>query len=256
MKVDQLFSLQGKVTIVTGGSRGLGFMMAKGLAEAGAKLVLCARNLDACQGSAEAVRSLGGECLALRCDVTEPQDVKVLVERTVEHFGRVDVLVNNAGYTWEAPLEEVPLEQWNRTLAINATGTFLCSQEAGRRMIEQRWGRIINILSVAGLASVDPGVADCIPYSASKGAVGAFTRDLARKWCCHNINVNGIAPGYFATKMSRYLIEHRREAVMNTVPMGRLGEPDEIKGVVVFLASAAADYITGQILAVDGGALA
>ncbi len=256
MKIDQLFSLQGKVIIVTGGSRGLGLMMAEGLAEAGGTLVLCARNLDACERAAEKMRYLGGECLALQCDVTEPEDVKALVAKTVEHFGRVEVLVNNAGYSWEAPLEEFPLDQWNRTLAINATGTFLCSQEAGRRMIDQKWGRIINILSVAGLASVDPGVADCVPYSASKGAVAAFTRDLARKWCCHNINVNGIAPGYFATKMSRYLIEHRREAVMNTVPMGRLGEPDEIKGVVVFLASAAAAYITGQILAVDGGALA
>ena len=123
-------------------------------------------------------------------------------------------------------------------------------------MIGQGSGKIINILSVAGLASVDPKVSDCVPYSASKGALVAFTRDLARKWCRYKINVNGLAPGYFASKMSQYLIEHRKDALMNNIPMGRLGEPDEIKGVVVFLASAAADYVTGQILAVDGGVLA
>jgi len=256
MTAHELFRLDGKVALVTGGSRGLGFIMATGLAEAGANVVLCARKPDACEQSAETLRSLGFECLALSCDVSEPEAVKALVERTVERFGRVDVLVNNAGYAWEAPLEEVSLEQWERTFAVNAAGTFLCTQEAGRRMIEQGSGKVINILSVAGLASVDPKLAESVPYSASKGAVAAFTRDLARKWCRYNINVNGLAPGYFATKMSRYLIEHRRDALMNSIPMGRLGEPDEIKGVVVFLASPAADYVTGQILAVDGGVLA
>lgn len=256
MKVDELFCLKGRAAIVTGGSRGLGRIMAEGLGEAGADVVLCARKIEACEQSAETLRSKGVKCLALCCDVTEPGDVRALVERTVNEFGRVDVLVNNAGYTWEAPLEEVSLEQWSRTFSVNTTGTFLCCQEAGRRMIEQGSGKIINILSVAGMASVDPRIADSVPYAASKGAVAALTRDLARKWCRYNINVNGIAPGYFETKMSRYLIEHRRDAVMNSVPMGRLGQPDEIKGVVVFLASAAADYITGQILAVDGGSLA
>jgi gluconate 5-dehydrogenase len=230
--------------------------MAEGLAEAGANVILCARKQEACEASAETLRSMGAKCLGLSCDVTEPADVRALVERTVHDFGRVDVLVNNAGYAWEAPLEEVTLEQWSQTFAVNATGTFLCSQEAGRRMIEQGSGKIVNILSVAGMASVDPRLADSVPYSASKGAVAALTRDLARKWCRHGINVNAIAPGYFATKMSQYLIEHRSDSLMNSIPMGRLGEPDEIKGVVVFLASPAADYITGQILAVDGGVLA
>jgi gluconate 5-dehydrogenase len=256
MQVKELFSLEGRVAIVTGGSRGLGRMMAEGLAEAGAIVVLCARDLEACEASAEALRSSGARCMALRCDVTEPAEVEALAERTVEEFGRVDVLVNNAGYTWETRLEDVSLELWERTFAVNTKGTFLCCQHAGRKMIDQKSGKIINIVSVAGMASVDPKIADCVPYGASKGAVAALTRDLARKWSCHNINVNAIAPGYFATKMSRSLLEHRGDAVMNSIPMRRLGKPDEIKGVAVFLASAAADYITGHILAVDGGVLA
>jgi gluconate 5-dehydrogenase len=123
-------------------------------------------------------------------------------------------------------------------------------------MISQREGKIINIVSVVGMASLDPAVSDCVPYAASKGAVAAFTRDLSRKWCKFNINVNAIAPGYFATRMSKYLIEHRGPQTMNTIPMKRLGEKEELKGVAVFLASAAANYITGQIVAVDGGVLA
>ena len=256
MKVSDLFSLAGKVAIVTGGSSGLGLMMAEGLAEAGATLVLAARNMERCEEAAERIRATGAKALAVGCDVSEPEQVTGLVQKTLQHFDRIDVLVNNAGFAWEAPLEEFSMEKWEQTLAVNTTGTFLCSRETGRRMIEQRAGKIINILSVAALASIDPRVSDCVPYSASKGAVVAFTRDLARKWCRYNITVNGIAPGYFATRMARYILEHRREAIMNTIPMQRLGEKDDIKGVAVFLASAAADYVTGQILAVDGGALA
>ena len=256
MKTPDLFRLDGKVVIVTGGSKGLGLIMAEGLAEAGANLVLCARKLEECERAAEKISEIGVQTLALRCDVTDPDEVNDLVEKTVSQFQRIDVLINNAGYVWEEPLESVALEKWNRTLAINATGTFLCSQAAGRQMIKQGDGKIINITSVVGLASVDPELSDTVPYAASKGAVVAFTRDLARKWCKYNINVNAIAPGYFATKMSKYIIEHRNPQLMKSVPMKRLGEKDEIKGVAVFLASDAANYITGQVLAVDGGALA
>ncbi len=256
MKVSDLFDLTGKVAIVTGGSAGLGLMMAEGLAEAGASLVLAARNLDRCEAAAEKLRSAGGPALAVRCDVSRLEDVRGLVEKALQRFGRIDVLINNAGYAWEAPLEEFPVEKWERILAVNATGTFFCCREVGRQMIKHRAGKIINILSVNGLASVDPRVADAVPYAASKGALAAFTRDLARKWARYRITVNGIAPGYFDTQMSRYILEHRREPILNTIPMKRLGEKDEIKGVAVFLASAASDYVTGQILAVDGGALA
>jgi gluconate 5-dehydrogenase len=253
MNVMELFRLDGKVAIVTGGSRGLGFWMAEALAEAGANVVLCARKLEPCEEAARAIREIGVRSLAVGCDVTDPDAVKTLVEKAVSELGRVDILINNAGFIWEEPPEKVSLETWNKTLAINATGTFLCSQEAGKQMIKQGSGKIINIASISGLASVDPELSNTVPYSAAKGAIVALTRDLARKWCQYNITVNAIAPGYFATKMSKYLAEHRQPQLMSSIRMKRLGTKDEIKGVAVFLASAAANYITGQILAVDGG---
>jgi len=255
MNVMELFRLDGKVAIVTGGSRGLGFWMAEALAEAGANVVLCARKLEPCEEAARAIREIGVRSLAVGCDVTDPDAVKALVEKAISEFGRVDILINNAGFIWEEPPEKVSLETWNKTMAINATGTFLCSQEAGKQMIKQERGKIINIASISGLASVDPELSNTVPYSAAKGAIVALTRDLARKWCQYNITVNAIAPGYFGTKMSKYLAEHRQSQLMSSIRMKRLGTKDEIKGVAVFLASAAANYITGQILAVDGGTI-
>ncbi len=256
MHVADLFRLYGKVAVVTGGSRGLGLWMAEGLAEAGADVVLCARKIEPCEAAAKAISEIGVRSLAVACDVTDPDAVKALVERAVAEFGRIDILINNAGFIWEEPPESASLDTWNKTLAINATGTFLCSQAAGRRMIEQGRGKIINIASISGLTSIDPELSNTVPYSAAKGAIVALTRDLARKWCPHNITVNAIAPGYFGTKMSKYLVEHRGPQLMSAIRMKRLGTKDEIKGVAVFLSSAAADYITGQILVVDGGVAA
>jgi gluconate 5-dehydrogenase len=253
MNVIDLFKLDGKVAIVTGGSRGLGLWIAEGLAEAGADVVLCARKLEPCEEAAETIKKIGVRSLAVGCDVTDPDGVRLLVEKTVSEFGRVDTLINNAGFIWETPPEIVTLEIWNKTLAINATGTFLCSQEAGKQMIKQMQGKIINITSISGLASVDPDLSNTVPYSAAKGAIVALTRDLARKWCPYNITVNAIAPGYFATKMSKFLVEHREPQLMNAIHMKRLGTEDDIKGVAVFLASDAASYITGQTIATDGG---
>jgi NAD(P)-dependent dehydrogenase (short-subunit alcohol dehydrogenase family) len=253
MHVADLFRLDGKVAVVTGGSRGLGLWMAEGLAEAGADVLLCARKIGPCEEAAKAIAEIGVRSLAVACDVTDPDAVTALVERAVAEFGKIDILINNAGFIWEEPPESASLETWNKTLAINATGTFLCSQAAGRRMIEQGGGKIINIASVSGLTSIDPELSNTVPYSAAKGAVVALTRDLARKWCPHNITVNAIAPGYFATRMSKYLVEHRGPQLMSAIRMKRLGTKDEIKGVAVFLSSAAADYITGHVLVVDGG---
>ncbi len=255
MNVMELFRLDGKVAIVTGGSRGLGFWMAEALAEAGADVVLCARKLEPCQEAAKAIREIGVRSAAFSCDVSDQTQVKDVVEKAIAQFGRIDILINNAGFIWEEPLENMSLEKWNRTMAINATGTFLFTQEVGKHMIKQKQGKIINIASVAALVSADPELSNTIAYSASKGAVVSFTRDLARKWCQYNININAIAPGYFATKMSKFLIENRQPQLMRTIQMKRLGTKDDIKGVAVFLCSAAANYVTGQTLAVDGGVL-
>jgi NAD(P)-dependent dehydrogenase (short-subunit alcohol dehydrogenase family) len=255
MNVMELFRLDGKVAIVTGGSRGLGFWIAEGLAEAGADIVLCARKLEPCEEAAKVIRGIESRCTAFSCDVSDPAQVKDVVEKALAEFGHIDILINNAGFIWEEPLESMSLEKWNRTLAINATGTFLFTQEVGKHMIKQKQGKIINIASVAALVSADPELSNTVAYSASKGAVVSLTRDLARKWCQYNININAIAPGYFATKMSKFLIENRQPQLMRTIQMKRLGTKDDIKGVAVFLCSAAASYITGQILAVDGGVL-
>ncbi|MEW6440026.1 MAG: glucose 1-dehydrogenase [bacterium] len=256
MAVMDLFRLDEKIAVVTGGYRGLGLMMAEGLAEAGAHVVLCARNLDACERAALAIAETGVQALAVRCDVSSPNDVRVLVERTLSRFGRLDILVNSAGYIWEEPFEKVSLEKWNRTFSANATGVFLCCQAAGRQMILQGAGRIINIASAAGLASVDPELSDSVPHSASKGAVIALTRDLARKWSRHGIQVNAIAPGWFGPRTSADPTERRSQRTIDAIPMKRLGEKDDIKGVAVFLASPASRYVSGQVLAVDGGILA
>ncbi|MCL4517546.1 MAG: SDR family oxidoreductase [Firmicutes bacterium] len=256
MDVRRLFDLTGRVAIVTGGSMGLGMQFARALAELGANLALCARKVERCEEAAGELRRLGVKALALRCDVTNPSEVEQMVSRTLEEFGRIDILVNNAGVSWGGPLEDLPLEQWNRVMAANTTGAFLCAQAVGRVMIRQKRGKIINLASVAGLGGSPPEVMDAVVYSASKGAVIAFTRDLACKWARYHINVNAIAPGWFPTHMSEWIIEHRKEFLLSHIPLGRFGGEDDLKGAVAFLASDAANYVTGHVLVVDGGASA
>jgi len=247
-----MFDLTGRVAIVTGGSVGLGRQMAEGLAEMGANLVLCARKKERCLQTAEELQKLGAEVLALGCDVKDPTSIREVVDATVEQFGRIDILVNNAGTSWGAPTEEMTLEQWNRVIETNLTGTFLFSQTVGKVMIGQRLGKIINIASVAGLRGSSPKFS-AIGYSASKGGVIIFTRDLACKWGMHNIQVNAIAPGWFPTDMSEKVIERSKESLLAGIPLGRFGGPNDLKGAVVFLASGASDFVTGHTLVVDGG---
>lgn len=253
MHATQLFDLSGRVAIVTGGGRGLGRQMAEGLAEMGADVVLCSRNAERCAEAAAEFGRLGVRALGLRCDVADAGEVREMVERVQSELGRVDVLINNAGRAWGASPETLNLEDWRRVLDVNLTGAFLCSQAAGRVMIERGGGKIVNIASIAGLAGTPPEVMDAIAYNASKGGLIAFTRDLACKWARHRINVNAIAPGWFPTRMSGPFVERHREALTESVPLGRLGGSDDLKGAVVYLASAASDYVTGQVLAVDGG---
>lgn len=257
MGVLDLFKLTGKTAIITGGGRGLGAQIAQGFAEAGiANLVLCSRNIEACQVvGAELENVFGVKTLALACDVTNPEDVRNVVEKTVEAFGTIDILVNNSGASWGAPVEKMPKEAWDKVMNINVTGTFLMSQEVGKVMIEKKSGKIINIASIAGFGGT-PEFMQTIGYNTSKGAVMTFTKDLAVKWGRHGIHVNAIAPGFFPTKMSNQLIEMGREHIMAFTPLKRLGSEEDLKGAAVFLASKASDYVTGDILTVDGGASA
>jgi len=252
MNVKQLFDLTGRVAIITGGSVGLGRQMAEALAEMGANVVLCARKKERCQQAAEELQQLGIKTLALGCDVKNPADVKAVADAAISEFGRVDVLINNAGASWGAPVEEMLLEHWNKVIETNLTGTFLCAQAVGKIMIRQGRGKIINIASVAGLGGAPPTL-PAIGYHASKGGVITFTKDLACKWAVHNIQVNAIAPGWFPTDMSGKVIERNREMLLAGIPLGRFGGQDDLKGAAVFLASDASNFVTGNILVVDGG---
>jgi NAD(P)-dependent dehydrogenase (short-subunit alcohol dehydrogenase family) len=252
-----LFRLDGKTAIVTGGSRGLGQYMAEALLDAGANVVLCSRSKEDLDEVKAEIEGRGGKVLALQCDVTDPDDVNSVVAETEEAFGAIDVLVNNSGATWGAPAEEMPLEKFDLVVQVNVRGTFLMSQAVGRRMIERgEGGRIVNISSVAGLVGGHPDYMQTVGYNSSKGAIISMTRALATSWAQHNINVNAIAPGWFPTKMSGGLIEQFEEKMLEGIPMHRFGNPEDIKGVVLFLASPAAAYMTGQTVVVDGGATA
>jgi NAD(P)-dependent dehydrogenase (short-subunit alcohol dehydrogenase family) len=257
VRVQELFDLSGKVAIVTGGGSGLGRQMAEGLAEAGADLVLCARKVERCEETAAAVRELGRRALALTCDIRQPEQIAGVVDRAVADLGRVDILVNNAGTSWGAAPEDVPIEGWQKVLDVNLTGAFLFTQSVGRVLIAQgEGGKIVNVASVAAYRGAPQAAMNSIPYNASKGGVVALTIDLAVKWAPHGINVNAIAPGWFPTEMSGSTIEAGREAFLRRIPLGRFGGDDDLKGTVVFLASAASDYVTGTTLVVDGGQLA
>lgn len=254
MHVKELFDLTGKVAIVTGGGRGLGRQIAEGFAEAGANVVVCSRRVDACEEVSEHLKSLGVDSFALKCDITNPEDVQNVVDKTKERFGRIDILVNNSGASWGAPVEDMPLEAWHKVINTNVTGTFLMSQAAGRVMLEQKSGKIINIASVAGLKGSNPKYMNAIGYNASKGAVITFTKDLAAKWGPSGIYVNAIAPGFFPTKMSKGLLDAGGEGILEGTPLRKFGSDSDLKGVALFLAAPASDFVSGDILIVDGGA--
>ena len=257
MNALDLFRLDGKTAIVTGGGRGLGRYMAEALSDAGASVVLCSRKKEPLTEVQREIEAGGGRALAVELDVTDEDSVEGVVSAAAESFGSVDVVVNNSGATWGAPPEEMPLERFDQVMRVNVRGTFLMSQAAGRRMIETgAGGAIINISSVAGLVGGHPDYMQTVGYNSSKGAIISMTRDLATSWAQHNITVNAIAPGWFPTRMSRGLIEKFEEEMLANIPLGRFGAPEDLKGVVIFLASPAASYVTGQTIVVDGGATA
>jgi len=254
--VTRLFDLTGRIAVVTGGSAGLGLQMATGLAEAGASVVVCSRSAERCEAAARALRETGAEVMAHGCDVSKANEVEALKEAVLARFGRVDILINNAGRTWWAPPEDTPLDKWQYVIDLNITGTFLCAQAFGRQMIRQKGGRIINIASVSGLQGKNPEINDSIAYTTTKGAVVNMTRDLAVKWARYNILVNAIAPGFFLASRNRGRFQERKDKILGEIPLGRPGGENDLKGVAVFLASDAASFITGAILPVDGGVTA
>ena len=254
--VKELFDLSGRVSVITGGATGLGLQMATALAEAGSNIVVCSRKLENCEAVAHQLEKLGAQALAVACDVTKPEQIEAMRDATLKRFGRVDVLVNNAGRAWSAPPEEMPLERWNQIMDLNVTAPFICAQVFGREMIKARRGKIINIASVAGLVGRNPRNYNSVAYSASKGALVNFTRDLAVKWAQHNIQVNCICPGFFVTPLNQKLYERNKESIDRDIPLGRTGGPDDLKGLAVLLASDASDFMTGAIIPVDGGAFA
>jgi NAD(P)-dependent dehydrogenase (short-subunit alcohol dehydrogenase family) len=253
-ELKNLFDLTGKIALVTGGSRGLGEEMAEGLAEAGAFLMLLARREQWLTPTIDNMKQKGFQCQGTICDVSNPDEVKAAVDKTIEAYGRLDILVNNAGVSWGAPPEDMPLEKWQMVIDVNLTGTFLFSRCAAQHMIRQKYGRIINVASISGLrGSLGLQTAG---YVASKGGLIALTRDLAAAWADHNIRVNAIAPGFFPSRMTEKVLPKMQDYLTNRVPMRRAGMPGELKGVAVFLAADASNYITGQTIVVDGGVTA
>ncbi len=245
-----VFDVTGKIAVVTGASSGLGVEMARGLSEAGARLVIAARRKDRLDALA---KELPGEVATTACDVAEESDIDALVATTLDRFGRIDVLVNNAGITEVVRAESEPRATWDRVLAVNLTGAFLCAQKFGRSMLEGQGGSIVNVASVLGL--VGAGQIPQASYAASKGGLVNLTRELAAQWARHGIRVNGIAPAWFESEMTGDMFgdERSEKWIRTRTPMGREGHARELVGPLLFLASEASSYVTGQTLAVDGG---
>ena len=250
---NDLFRLDGKTAVVTGASSGLGVVFARALAGAGASVVVSARRLDRLEKLAAEIEAEGGEALAVPCDVAREDDVDALAAAAVDRFGRVDVLVANAGIADPRPAEQEPLQVWERVVGVNLTGVFLTNQRFGALMLERGAGSIVNIASVLGV--VGAGQIPQASYTASKGGVVNLTRELAAQWARRGVRVNAIGPGWFESEMTEAMFASDQGVrwIRRKTPMGRPGRGEELAGPVVFLASDASSYVTGQTLLVDGG---
>ncbi len=252
--VNSLFDLGGKSAIITGGSRGLGLEMAEALAEAGASIFLVARREKWLKPAIEGMQRRGFRCEGALCDVSEEEQVGQTVDKAIATLGKIDILVNNAGITWGAKAEDMPPEKWKAVVEVNLTGTWLFAQHVGRHMLERESGCIINIASISGLSGSVIPESGLVGYAASKAGVMGMTRELASQWGRRGIRVNAVAPGLFPSRMTEEILLRVQKEYEAGVPLGRIGRPGELKGVVLFLASDASSYITGQTIVVDGGA--
>jgi NAD(P)-dependent dehydrogenase (short-subunit alcohol dehydrogenase family) len=252
MNVKQLLDLSGRVALITGGSRGLGLQIAEALVEMGARVAVTARKKDELDA---AVSRLGSQSMAFVCDIGKREAIPLLADQVLGKFGKVDILVNNAGATWGAPAEDHPLEAWDKLVAVNLTGAFVLTQIIGKKsMIPAKWGRIINVASIAGLMGQDPRIVRTIAYNTTKGGLVNFTRALAAEWARHGITVNAICPGFFPSKMTQATLDTTGELILDWTPNKRFGNDEDLKGLAALLASEASRHITGQAIAVDGGA--
>lgn len=249
--------LKGKVAVITGARRGMGKADALKLAEAGAKVTVSDISQEECQKVVGEIEKMGGEALAIKCDVTNKKEVEEMIRKTVEKFGKVDILVNNAGICEFKPFLEMTEEEWNKTLNINLKGYFLCAQAAAKEMVKQKSGAIVNIASVV-MGQIGKGMAGLAHYSASKGGIAALTKTLALELAPYNIRVNAIAPGAIDTPMAASTKTDPKilEQTLAIIPLHRMGKAEEISNTVLFLSSDASSYITGSIIIVDGGWMA
>lgn len=254
MSVKRLMDLSTRKAIVTGGSRGLGFQIAEALCEMGAEVLIAARKQHELDEAVTRLKAAGGRASSLVCDMTQPETVRSFAAAALCQLGHCDILVNNAGTAWVASAEDHPLEAWQKLINLNLTGVFVLSQEIGRQsMIPRRYGRILNIASVAGLRGNPPNSNEGIAYNTTKGGVVNFTRALAGEWGEFGITVNALAPGFFPSKLTKVALEQFGEAMIAATPLHRLGDDEDLKGAAVLFCSDAGRHITGQILAIDGG---
>jgi len=255
MGVKSLLDLGGRVALVTGGSRGLGLQIAEALGEMGAKIAITARKKEELDEAVSRLKKLGVDSSSHVSDIGKREAIQPLADAVLKKFGKVDILVNNAGATWGAPAEEHPLEAWDKLVNVNLSGAFVLTQIIAKRsMIPAKWGRIINVASVAGLMGQDPRFAPTAAYTATKHGLVGLTRQLAAEWGVHGITVNAICPGFFPSRMTKATLDKISDAILELTPNRRLGNHEDLKGLAVLLASEASRHITGQAIAVDGGA--
>ena len=248
--------LGGKTAIITGGSRGLGLQMAEALGEMGAKLAITARKAHELEQAHAHLTRLGIEVLTIPSDLGKPETPALITEAVMKHYGQIDILINNAGATWGAAAEDHPLDAWMKLINLNLTANFLLCQAVGRAsMIPRKYGRIVNIASVAGLGASPPNMEGTIAYNTTKGGLVNFTRQLAAEWGKFNITVNAICPGFFPSKMTQATLATHDKFFIGLTPLGKLGGDEDLKGPAILFASDAGGHITGQCLVVDGGAI-